>query len=384
MNKILFITQDAERTGAPIVLLALLKSLKSDYAFSFDIIFLRTGGIIEEFRSLADNVIILKSKEEYNIFKRFFITYNKKWDKINRYIPFLKRQKYSLIYANTVVSAGYGVQLKNILSIPAILHVHELDHMIDIAIGHDSFSRLANRFDHIITVSNATKDELIANYNIPEKDISIVYGFSCNDAVINKTKSEIFNELGISNNTFIVGASGSAHWRKGVDIFIGLARRIILKHPFFKCIFIWVGNADEETGKQIKYDLEKLNLADRVLFIGEKHNPLDYFNIFDVFTLVSRVDPFPLVCLENAMLAKPVLCFQNAGGAVELVEDDAGFIIPYGDIEKMSEKVVFLYQNPGIKNELGLNAKSKVISKYLKKKSIDAITCIIKSYNASS
>ena len=58
----------------------------------------------------------------------------------------------------------------------------------------------------------------------------------------------------------------------------------------------------------------------------------DYFSIFDVFALMFREDPFPLVCLEAALLEKPNLCFARAGGASELVESDSGFVVPYLDL----------------------------------------------------
>jgi glycosyltransferase involved in cell wall biosynthesis len=58
-------------------------------------------------------------------------------------------------------------------------------------------------------------------------------------------------------------------------------------------------------------------------------NPLDYLSVFDIFALTSREDPYPLVVLEAALLQKPMVCFEKAGGAQDLIETDAGLIVPY-------------------------------------------------------
>ena len=88
--------------------------------------------------------------------------------------------------------------------------------------------------------------------------------------------------------------------------------------------------------------IERAGIADSFCWTGEVANPLDYFACFDAFALVSREDPFPLVCLEAALLEKPILCFAGAGGTSELIEEDSGFTVPYLDLNAMADKLLFL------------------------------------------
>ena len=78
----------------------------------------------------------------------------------------------------------------------------------------------------------------------------------------------------------------------------------------------------------------------------------------------SREDPFPLVNLEAAFFEKPVLCFEDSGGTPELVENDAGFVVPYLDIEEMAIKAVELLQNPELRNKMGKAGAYKVNNIY--------------------
>ena len=80
--------------------------------------------------------------------------------------------------------------------------------------------------------------------------------------------------------------------------------------------FLWVGgDMTNLHSAQILHDAAKLRLGDYFKVLGTVPNPLDFFAAFDVFVLLSREDPFPLVCLEAASLGKPFVCFDNAGGA---------------------------------------------------------------------
>ena len=126
----------------------------------------------------------------------------------------------------------------------------------------------------------------------------------------------------------IVG-SGYETWRKGKDLFVQLASHVHQKLETDTVHFLWVGGRiDNEEYYEIAHDIKMAGLEHYVHFCGEVSNPLDYFAASDLFALVSREDPYPLVCLEAAILGKPILCFDNAGGMPEFVENDAGFVVP--------------------------------------------------------
>jgi glycosyltransferase involved in cell wall biosynthesis len=101
-------------------------------------------------------------------------------------------------------------------------------------------------------------------------------------------------------------------------------------------------------------------LQDRVHFVGARTNYLDYLASFDVFTLVSREDCFPLAMLEAALFSTPIVCFDSAGGAKEFVESDCGFVIPFLDVQAMAEKVAMLLESAELRDDLGRRAANKV------------------------
>ena len=380
--KILFISHDASRTGAPLVLLSLLKRIIQDSIFEFDVLLIEGGDLEQEFNKLA-SVFIWNPQKKNSLLKRIFnklIGDRSKYYHINKYQKSLHQKNYSLVYANTVISINIATILKKHLqNIPFILHVHELEYTIDSMIGHAFFASKLHIFNQIIAVSDVVKQNIVVNYNVDPKIIHIVSPFSNQYQMHQITNGRgIINELGLLPNTFVVGAAGFGQWRKGTDIFIHLANKFFNTYTNSTCLFTWVGYVSEHDKKQIEYDLQKLLLTNKVRFVGEKSNPFDYYTLFDIFISVSREDPFPLVCMENAALAKPIICFEGSGGMPGFVQDDAGFVVPYLDVDTMADKIHELYQNKTLRQKLGENAKKKMLNNYSMEKSIESIIEIIK------
>jgi glycosyltransferase involved in cell wall biosynthesis len=71
-----------------------------------------------------------------------------------------------------------------------------------------------------------------------------------------------------------------------------------------------------------------------------------------------------LVVLEAAMLSKPILCFDKAGGAKDFVETDCGSIIEYLDVENAANKMVELKENPVLRKQMGDAARKKVLERH--------------------
>ena len=62
--------------------------------------------------------------------------------------------------------------------------------------------------------------------------------------------------------------------------------------------------------------------------------------------MTSREDPFPLVCIEQAMFETPIICFSDATGTEEVLKNGGGKIVPYLDIEAMGNAIKQYYDNP--------------------------------------
>jgi glycosyltransferase involved in cell wall biosynthesis len=56
--------------------------------------------------------------------------------------------------------------------------------------------------------------------------------------------------------------------------------------------------------------------------------------------MTSREDPFPLVCLEAGKLGRPIVCFDDAIGSTEFIDDITGKVVPYLDTDAMVNAIL--------------------------------------------
>jgi glycosyltransferase involved in cell wall biosynthesis len=353
MKKILFITHNTSRTGAPYVLLLLLKWFKKEEKqFQSDVVFLGGGDLKQDFKLVTDNSFDLTDLHKKSFAQKVYSFVLKKITKKDtRKEAFIKKvasQNYDVIYANSIASVTFAVHLKKAsANNPKIIaHIHELNTVIKEYLPN--FNEYIPHIDHFISVSNLVKQNLETNWNVNTNQNTLVYEFS--DKLVSKEELPLKNQ---TNKVFEVGASGLVHWRKGDDLFIQVANYIKAYHPEIKMKFTWVGQLSDSQKTIIDADLEKANLKETVSFVGEQKHPEDYFKNFDVFLMTSREDPFPLVCIEVGRMGIPIMCFENATGTAEIIQNKGGFVVPYLDCVAMAEKLIHYYSNENLRVEHG-------------------------------
>jgi len=85
-----------------------------------------------------------------------------------------------------------------------------------------------------------------------------------------------------------------------------------------------------------------------------------YYSQGSVFVLNSIEDGFGMVIIQAMACGLPVIATENTGGP-DIVRDGIdGFVIPIRDIEKLKEKLLYLYENPEICRKMGESAKERV------------------------
>lgn len=71
-----------------------------------------------------------------------------------------------------------------------------------------------------------------------------------------------------------------------------------------------------------------------------------------------------MVQAQAMACALPVICTTNTGGE-DVIEDGVeGFVIPIRSVEKIKEKISWLYSNRDACKKMGINARAKIINGY--------------------
>ncbi|WP_271425217.1 glycosyltransferase [Aequorivita sinensis] len=350
--KILFITHDTTRTGAPMVLLHFLRWLKEHQPqVDVDVLALRGGNMEGEFQENCSNYYNYSLETKTNslsiiqrILKKLYIYKQKNTKDV--FLSSLAKNGYDVIYANTVVAIPIGASISKASRRSKLFaHIHELQVVIRQLLP--DFKKFLPAIDSIIVPSEIVKINLVNSWGASQENITVVYECAEADTI------KLIKKDAKSKQKFVVGASGMVHWRKGYDLFLLVASNIHLRYPDADILFQWVGKLPKNISHIIDEDIRKLNLQESVNFIGEVSNPKTYFNDFDIFLMTSREDPFPLVCIEVGLLGKPIISFEQATGTNEVILKGGGFVVPYLDIEAMANRVMEYYNSANLVEEHG-------------------------------
>jgi glycosyltransferase involved in cell wall biosynthesis/SAM-dependent methyltransferase len=354
-QKVLFISHDGYRHGAQMLLLHVIRWFKENTTIPFEILLKDgNGGLRSDFEALGRVQVWYREGDA---------TSN---DHYRQLLQYYRAAPIGLIYANTITNGPVLAGLADI-GCPVITNVHELEYCIQYRMSRENNQQILACTTHFIAGSQAVKKYLVEGMGVASEKVDVVYEciptqhYQPDSLRAQYAQFKIRQELKIPPKAPIVGGSGTTDWRKGVDMFVPLALAVYKRPAHQRTHFVWVGgeNAGPNWGA-LQYDAKHCGLEAYVHFAGAHTNWMDYEALFDVFTLPSREDPFPLVNLEAATLGKPIVCFEGSGGTQEFVEDDIGFVVPYLDVEAMAEKVCALLESPDLRKRFGERARKKV------------------------
>lgn len=351
MVRLLFITHEASRTGAPIVLLEFLRWIKTNRKnWHLSILSLNKGALSKDFRDLSNEYFEFSAGKRQGFVSKVLLKTTNENERITR---ILSKKGFEIIYSNSVVSIPIACKINSFSNEKSkiIAHVHEMETVIKFVLPN--LDQYLNQIDQFIAASNKVRDNLISNFRVKNSDIAVLYVF------VKPPK----NLQQIEKDYFYVGGCGTVHWRKGSDVFIQVANYIKKVYPELNLKFYWAGAMSRREELIVKADIKKADLDEMVYFTGEKEDLNDFLNSLDVFLLPSREDPFPLVAIEAAQRAKPIICFEKATGIAEKMNNGGGRVVSYLNIKEMADAIVYFYKNKQEMLNAG-NLAQKVFSEF--------------------
>ena len=341
-KKIIYVGHDAGFFGAQLLSLYIIKELHE--RFKFDVHFiLKSGGPLEEkYKNYA---------KVYNLAESY-----RTEEKKQALIKNLKLCGANQAVVNTVV-CGDILGMLHDEGIKTLSLVHELPELIRLYGIEKNAKIIAEKADHIIFPSNFVKEKFSEITSFFSDKASIRPQGLIRENVfknnIENARRELRDKLNLKKDTFVVLGVGCGDERKGVDLFVNIAQRLS-KHNIH---FVWVGDLVPEMQKRIKpFSLKNITLLKSLPEISL------YYAGADVYLMTSREDPFPSVVIESMSVGVPVIGFQNAGGFVDIVTKKTGILVPYLDINAMSEAIKLLEKNADLRKKLG-EASKKLIDR---------------------
>lgn len=205
------------------------------------------------------------------------------------------------------------------------------------------------RCDHIIAVSAAVKENLVASgYN--RERISVIHnGVLDVPSPTAEARTETRKKLGIPEHiTAVVNAGRFVH-DKGQDLLIQALRDT----PPEVHLYL-IGDPNTDFGRA----LQALELKQsRVHYLGYRSDVQQILPAFDIYVLSSRREAMPLSLAEAFAAQLPVIA-TTVGGVPEIVHhEQTGLQVPAEDAQAICQALVRLHSTPQLAIRLAKNGR---------------------------
>lgn len=215
-----------------------------------------------------------------------------------------------------------------------------------------------NTSDHIITVSEFSKRDIVKHFNLDKKKVTVTYeaaDFSIDAAASFEAISKNHN---IQKKSYILYV-GNAYPHKNIEKLIEAFELISRKHPSTKLVL--VGKMDYFY-KRVKDFAKEKNISNIIFpgYVTDEELAALYRNCA-VYTFPSLYEGFGLPPLEAMKHGAPVTSSREAC-MPEILKDGALYYNPYSAVD-ISKKIIDVLEHEKVQAELTEKAK-KVVSSY--------------------
>ena len=162
------------------------------------------------------------------------------------------------------------------------------------------------------------------------------------------------------NNGIVIVGIGTVQFRKGVDLFIECAAKILQKAPNLPFRFIWVGKGfDPENdvlySVYLADQIRRAGLDEHIQFFDEMTDLDSVYSTADILVLSSRLDPLPNVAISALINGLPLVCFDKTTGIAAIL-DEYGLsdhcVVEYLNTSDLASKVLALAQSKDLRDRV--------------------------------
>jgi N-acetyl-alpha-D-glucosaminyl L-malate synthase BshA len=190
-----------------------------------------------------------------------------------------------------------------------------------------------NQSDAVTAVSQSLKDATYEHFNVT-RQIDVIHNFIAPSIQKREGLDHVRLKYAAIDEPILCHISNFRKVKRVEDV-IQIFEKVNAQIP---SKLIMVGDGPE------RYSCEqlarKLNICDRVVFLGKLRDTAHVLEISDVFLLPSETESFGLAALEAMAESVPVIS-SNTGGISEVNKHGfSGFLSDVGDIEDMAKNTI--------------------------------------------
>lgn len=198
--------------------------------------------------------------------------------------------------------------------------------------------RLFKRADHVIGVSDDSREDCISYYGLNPDRITRIYSNLITEEDYNKA-NEPLEHPWFQDDSRVIISMGRIMPVKGFE---NLLRAFSMVRKNFNCRLMIVGETSRDTDyfDSIQKLVAELEIAPDVDFVGFQNNPFPYLKNSEVYVLSSKFEGLPGALVQGMAMGCKLISTRCKSGPREILADGKrGQLVPVGDSNALATAI---------------------------------------------
>jgi len=273
-----------------------------------------------------------------------------------------------MVHTHTPVASFVGRIAAKIAGVPHIVYTAHGFHFHEYGSKFRNFlyfrlEKFAGHFTDVLITINEDDYKIAKEKNIiPNGRVVYIKGVGVDTEKLDPQKfsfalkMEYRSKLGLNESDFLVIAVAELIKRKNLKDII-LAIKLVNDRKYLAKLLI-AGDGIME--QQLKNFVLENNLKNSVFFLGRRSDVPELLCISDVLAITSLHEGLPRAVMEAMAMEKPVVAYNIRGVRDLVVDGETGFLVKFGDINALADKIIFLMEHPNIAKAMGKEGRKRI------------------------
>lgn len=293
-----------------------------------------------------------------------------------REVPLLASGKYEGIFVRCDHLAFTPVLLARLFGIPLVLEVNSsMCYEQEAMLGKPQFSQVSKYIERSIwnlapkiTTVSAELKGLLTHQGVAAGKITVVPNGVDTAEFSPRPRDSIAVSLGIADNDFVVGFSGSLQVWHGAEYLLDIVGTLAARNPDHRYKGLILG--DGQMRRALEEEIERRGLRNQVLMCGAiaHHEMPRYLSLFDValapYPRMDRLCFSPLKVFEYLAMGIPTIGSDQGQLRELLLPGRTGVLVSPGDVKGFVKAIELVANDKALHTRLSAGARELVCTSY--------------------
>ncbi len=308
--------------------------------------------------------------------KVFPLTFDKPWQISGavKLAKLLRQNRIQVLHSHLFYSSLFASPVGWLCGVPAIL---ETPHLRELWREGKSWPKssfaidrwVARCVDAYIAVSKANGTYLEQVKKLKADKIHVIQNGSDLDRFQpdHTVPAEMRSKFGFADGDRILLVPARLEPQKGHRILFEALPKVLEQFPAARIVCAGEGALLAELQEQV----QRLNIANRVSFVGRQQRLEDWFALCEFTVLPSFFEGLPLVAVESLAAGRPMVATAVDGTPEVIVDAKTGLTVPAGEPSALAAAICRLLRETDLRQAMGIAGRRWAIENFTQKMQLD-------------